>query len=170
VPSFIADPAWCEITYSYTVSHPKADKALSFNESTQTFEFEQLDDLSLSGSVSKDYTITVTGVAGNNSLVSSEASFTLSLQNPCIDPMYVTIQSEALPVGETYILHDTRHDFAHSSFTVITNPFAHSLCGDLAYTTTFVGATIDLISDPMTYDTTTRTFSLYSEDFNLLGM
>ena len=67
-------------------------------------------------------------------------------------------------------MHDTGHDFAHSSFTVITNPFAHSLCGDLAYTTTFVGATTDLTSDPMTYDTTTRTFSLYSEDFNLLGM
>jgi len=32
VPSFVADPAWCKITYSYTVSHPKADKALSFND------------------------------------------------------------------------------------------------------------------------------------------
>ena len=137
---------------------------------TQTFEFEQLDDLTLSGPVSTDYTITVTGVAGKSSFVSSESSFKLSLLNPCIDPVYVSISAEALPVSESYILHDTRHNFAHSSFTVITNPFAHSLCGDLAYSTTFVGTATNLTSDPMTYDTTTRTFSIYSEDFSLLGM
>ena len=127
---------------------------------TQTFEFEQLDDLTLSGPVSKDYTITVTAVAGKTSFVSSEASFKLSLLNPCVDPVYVSIQAEALPVGESYILHDTRHNFVHSSFTVVTNPFAHSLCGNLAYEATFVGAAIDLTSDPMTYDTTTSTFSV----------
>ena len=40
VPAFDADPIWCDITYSYSVSDPSGDKAIiSFDAATQTFSF-----------------------------------------------------------------------------------------------------------------------------------
>ena len=122
VPVYTADPAWCEITYSYTISNLSADKALGFDPTTRIFSFEQLDDLLLSGPTEKDYTITVKGETGNVVKKSIEATFTLTLKNPCIDPSYVTIQSVPYPTQESYILHDYdlagKYQFTHEPFVV----------------------------------------------------
>jgi len=64
VPVFVSNPTWCAITYSYTISNEAGDSALSFDTTTRIFTFSQVDDLSLSGSTSKDYVVTVTGQAG----------------------------------------------------------------------------------------------------------
>ena len=44
------------------------------------------------------------------------------------------------------------------------------MCGGLTYTATFEGVAIDPITKPpMSYDTLSKRFSIYSEDFSLLG-
>ena len=161
VPVFVADPEWCAITYSYSISDIAADKALTFEDTTQTLTFEQLDDLLLSGPESKNYIISVTGVAGNVIKVQDSASFNLSLLNPCIDPTFVTITKQPLPVGLTYALYDfspipNGYKFFHDAFTTNTSPFNHTLCGEVHYKMHFEGELLSFDSKPIAYDTLTR--------------
>ena len=99
----------------------------------------------------------------------------MTIKNPCIDPDFTTVEQVPLPVGEQYILHDFKavggYTFTHDPFLIVTTPIPnHGLCGPLTYTATFEGATIDTTTKPpMAYDTATRTFDIYSEDFALLG-
>lgn len=51
----------------------------------------------------------------------------------------------------------------------MTTPITHTLCGSLSYTATFNTASIDPSTEPMSYDMSTRTFAIYSEDYALLG-
>jgi len=130
--------------------------------------------LDLSGAVSTDYIVSVTGTSGPVVAQSDTSTFTLTLKNPCIDPAYIEIQQVALPVDETYVLHDFKvsggYTFAHDAFNIVTQPFQHNLCGGLTYTATFNGQAINTTTKPpMAYDTATNTFDIYSEDFILLG-
>ena len=52
---------------------------------------------------------------------------------------------------------------------MITSPVTHSLCGEVDYDVFFEGQQIDTSSMPLSYDTTTRTFEMYSEQMALLG-
>ena len=72
IPVFTANPAWCEITYTYTIADVSGDAAVSFNSvaTDRTFTFSYAVDLLLSGASSTVYTITVTGAAGNITPVS----------------------------------------------------------------------------------------------------
>lgn len=88
---YTAEPSWCEIIYTYTISDPLGDTALTFDALTQTFTFDKIDDLAPSGSAFIDYTVTMRGTSGNVIPVFDEQSFTLKLKNPCIDPAYVSI-------------------------------------------------------------------------------
>lgn len=65
VPGYVSSPVWCAITYTYTITDVAGDAALTFDSTTRTFTFSQVDNLSLSGPTFKDYVITVTGQAGN---------------------------------------------------------------------------------------------------------
>ena len=104
-PIYTADPVWCAITYDYSITTPAGDAALTFDPVTRTFSFSQDTDLSLSGATFTDYTITVTGQAGNVTPVQGQESFNLRLKNPCIDPTYVTIAQVPL-VNQAYDLYD----------------------------------------------------------------
>ena len=81
----------------------------------------------------------------------------------------------ALPSGKKYALHDYKsaggYTFVHNAFDLVTSPITHSLCGSsLAYTAIFNNVVIDTSTKPpMAYDSATRTFDIYSEDFDLLG-
>ena len=178
VPVYTADPAWCAITYTYTITDVSGDAVLIFNDDplVREFSFYYDADLLLCGLASTDYTVTVTGTAGNVVETSGSASFLLKLRNPCIDPAYITINQVPLPVGEQYILHDFKvvggYTFFHDPFDIVTLPFQHDLCGGLTYTATFNGSPIDTTTKAatgMAYDTATQTFDIYSEDFALLG-
>ena len=65
IPAFEGDPDWCSIKYSYTISSPEAESAISFNSETRVFTFSLEDDVSPSGSDSEEYTITVIAEIGN---------------------------------------------------------------------------------------------------------
>ena len=124
-----------------------------------------------SGATETDYTVEVTGVTGLNTQSTVTATFTLKLKNPCIDSSYVTIQTVAL-VDQVYDLYDFVPDgfsWTHDPFTLNTTPITHSLCGDFTYEATFMGSAITAASTPVKYDTLTRTFTIYSEDFALIG-
>jgi len=176
VPAYVVDPIWCAITYTYSVTDFAGDRALTFDNAQETREFtiSNTNDLNLSGPTSKDYTVTVTAQVGNVVLRTDSSSFTLTLMNPCIDDNFVNVEKAALPIGETYTLHAFEtaggYTFTHNAFSVVTQPFQHSLCGLLTYTATFNGQAIDAITKPpMAYDTVTNTFDIYSEDRTLIG-
>lgn len=92
VPDFVVSPDWCAIDYTYSVADPAGDAAITWTSASPLlFTFEQLDDLTLSGPISTVYTITVSATTGNVVPKTASADFTLTLKNPCIDPMFVTI-------------------------------------------------------------------------------
>ena len=66
--------------------------------------------------------------------------------------------------------------FNHDPVTIETHPISHSLCGLITYTSTFETNGIDgilplddLTQDPVGYDPANLKFTVYSEDFGLLG-
>jgi len=61
VPVYVSSPTWCAITYTYTITDAAGSAALTFDPTTRTFTFNQVDNLSLSGINYKDYVVTVTG-------------------------------------------------------------------------------------------------------------
>ena len=132
-----------------------------------------MQDLLLSGSDFTDYTVEVTGITGKNTPTMVKTEFNLAVRNPCIDPTFVTIEKEPLPVGLEYILYDLKPNgfsFQHDAFTVKTVPIVHSLCGPVFYDTIFEGLALTTSSSPMKYDTLTRSFEIYSEALSLIGM
>ena len=66
IPVFTPLPAWCDITYSYSVDVTAGDSAVSFNPDAleRLLTFEYIADLSLCNLVSTDYTVTVSGEIG----------------------------------------------------------------------------------------------------------
>jgi hypothetical protein len=61
VPVYVSSPTWCAITYTYTIADAAGNTALTFDPTTRTFTFNQVNNLSLSGSTYKDYVVIVTG-------------------------------------------------------------------------------------------------------------
>ena len=109
VDAYTSDPAWCDITYTFSVDAVSGGSAVTFNAdaTVRTFTFNYLADLLLSGPVSTDYTVTVTGEIGITTKQSASATFTLTLKNPCIDSNFVTIEP-AILLNKIYELHE--HD------------------------------------------------------------
>jgi len=176
VPAFTITPTWCAIVYTFDVTNASGTSVISFNSDPLVREFTiHYDaDLLLCGATSTNYSVRVKGTVGNIVVRSDSATFTLTLKNPCIDPAFVQINQVALPVGKQYYLHDFKavggYKFTHNAFEFVTSPISHSLCGGLTYTATFNGQAINtLTKPPMAYNTATRTFEIYSEDFSLLG-
>ena len=66
ITPFTSDPAWCAVTYTYSISDPAGDAAVSFNDdaSVREFTFHYDADLDLCGPASTDYTVTVFGEIG----------------------------------------------------------------------------------------------------------
>ena len=134
VPIYTADPAWCAIWYTYTITDVSDDAGLTFNDDplTREFSFNYSSVLFNTRASSKEYIVTVTGTSGNMIETSDSADFTLTLRNPCIDPAYVTIE-QAVLLNQVYEIYefDSGFQFTHNPFTVKTLPYDHTLCGDL---------------------------------------
>ena len=100
---------------------------MSFEDISRKFTFDFTTDLDLSGTVSTDYIVSVTGTSGPVVAQSDTSTFSLTLKNPCIDPTYIIIQQVALPVDETYVLHAFKvaggYKFTHDAFNIVTQPF-----------------------------------------------
>ena len=92
----------------------------------------------------------------------------LKLKNPCIDSDYVTIQTNLL-AAKNYALHETTLAWTHDAFVINTAPITHTLCGELSYEATFMNNPIDLDTNPMSYDSASRTYTFYTEDESLRG-
>ena len=65
------------------------------------------------------------------------------------------------------MLFDAISSWVHDEFSIKTYPFDHNLCGNLSYKATFMGVNIDLTTDPVIYDSSKWTFTIYSEDGSL---
>ena len=57
----------------------------------------------------------------------------------------------------------------HIAFTITASTAVQSICGDLSYTSTFDSAPISDLTQPVSYSSDSRSFSVYSEDFSLVG-
>ena len=68
-----------------------------------------------------------------------------------------------------YDFAPTGLQWIHDPFDIITSPIVHTLCGELTYEANFKNIAVDTGTVPMEYDTASRTYSFYSEDFGLIG-
>ena len=58
----------------------------------------------------------------------------------------------------------------HNPYSVMTIPIIHTLCGPITYEATFKGEVVDSKTLlPVAYDSSINTFTIYSEDFALIG-
>ena len=70
----------------------------------------------------------------------------------------MSIQTAPL-VAQIYDLYDFAPNglvWIHDPFILDTVPISHTLCGDFTFEATFMDSSINIISDPMKYDTATR--------------
>ena len=95
--AFITELDWCNVVYTYEVIEHEGLKLISFDSDSLTFSFENSDDLTLSGTNFKSYTVTVTGATGYDATLSTSASFTLVVNNPCVDSRFLTIEKKPFP-------------------------------------------------------------------------
>ena len=167
VPAYSADPSWCSITYTYTISAIEGDAIVTLDAVTPKFTFFEPSNLALSGQTQTDYTVTLIGTSGNIVQASQQTSFNIRVKNPCIDGSYLSLSSVALPAAESYVLYSPEHKFTHSNFDIVSN-FTASLCGPIKYTAYFDSSIINKLTEPMSYDVLTQQFAIYSEDLNLL--
>ena len=93
IPVFIPDPAWCDINYSYSVDIPAVNSAVTFypDASERLFTFEYTASLSLCDLISTEYIVIVSGEVGITEKQTDQASFMLTLKNPCIDSTFVRV-------------------------------------------------------------------------------
>ena len=109
VPAFTPVPAWCAITYTYTVDDSSGGGAVAFedDQNVRQFTFDYEDDLDFCGPVSTDYTVTVLGEIGITETKTDSTSFTLTLKNPCIDSSHVSFEKPGI-ISQLYELYE--HD------------------------------------------------------------
>ena len=62
-------------------------------------------------------------------------------------------------------------EWQHAPFLLQTEPIQHSLCGSFTYSTSFMGVdrVLTPLSIPMSYDSDSMTFKIYSELLDLIG-
>ena len=108
-----------------------------------------------------------------SSEVSASATFELTVKNPCTDSSLVTISKTPLPSGLSYVLFSSPHEggfsFVHDPFELTSSTIDTGICGDLSYNAYFGDTSLTKTSNPIKYDSETRTFTIYSEDSNLIG-
>ena len=71
VPLFIAQPSYCDITYTVAVTDPSGSAVFLFdaNPAAPTFTFYKDDDLTLAGASEKDYTVTLKALVGTLAII-----------------------------------------------------------------------------------------------------
>ena len=140
IPAFTIDPAWCDVIYSFTVTDPSGQFAVSFdaNMDQRIFTFNNIDNVALAGTDFIDYEVEVRADAGIVTFVDTSTTFNLRLKSPCVDHSFIQFNSQDLPINLMYILYDfdpipTGYKFVHDAFTVTATPFDHSMCGEVHY-------------------------------------
>ena len=172
IPEFTTDPPGCPVTYTYVVNPAAATAVLSFDDVTHTFTFFNDQDISIASDV--PYGILITGTTGTVAPISADILppfLPLTIKNPCVDPNFVSITPVSLK-DQIYELTTMAPGFEwiHDAFEVTTVPTTHTFCGDINYSATFMGNVVDSTTSPLSYDSATRTFSIYTEDTLLIGV
>jgi len=96
IPAFtvVPDSTICIVVYSLKIKDLGGTELpcpTCFNPQTLLFAFYHDSDLLLSGATFKDYIVEVTGITGENTPTTEVATFNLRINNPCIDPSFVSI-------------------------------------------------------------------------------
>lgn len=176
--AFSVSASFCEIQLEMEAEPTSIEAKLAFDSSAQTLTLSQFSDsLDLSGSIdstSTDYMLTFTYSIFSpyqDQPVQSEApEIFLTIKNPCVDTNFVTIPAlDPAITDQNYIVFDDAATFQHAAFTVATTPITHTLCGDVTLTVQFDGVNIGAGEDVVSYDEATRTFTVDSDDADLIG-
>ena len=72
-------------------------------------------------------------------------------------------------IDRNHIVFDDPTEFTHESFTLSMTPIEHNLCGDIKVTATFDGLLIELNEMVLSYDALTNTFTVDTDDSDLIG-
>ena len=172
-PLFSVSPAFCASSVQLGGNQAISD-ALQFDSSTQTITVPQILSLDLlsGGDGPVNYSVSVIYQVSDKSGVATTKtlSFSLQIKNPCIDDTFVFFSTPApTPQNLEYIIFDSPTMFQHSAFPYETQPVSHQLCGTPVFTLVAGGSTITSpSSQPVGYDSSTRTISVESTDYSLL--
>ena len=171
IPDFVTEPAGCKVTMMHTGLNPnEAIELITFDKVLNKFKFGFSENVSLAGFDSLDYTITVTGMiqdANGNFLSEAIASFVLTVRNPCVMDDFVYIIDKPLP-NKVYTLGSMAPDgltWQHGDFFE-----SYDICGPTRYSAIFLDQVLSATTVPLAYNQETKTFVLYTEDPNLIGI
>lgn len=115
---FVSSPSDCTLDYTFTVD-PLLDAVITLNSAAKSFSFHNDADVNLAGA----YVVTLTGGLDGFSATAS-ATFTLTLNNPCLSPNFVTITPAEIPLN-IYELGAPALQFQHPEYTLATSPVNH---------------------------------------------
>ena len=101
------EPVWCDITYSAKINDVAVEAVISFDSdpTLRTFSFHNEVEIALAGTSSKDYVVNVIGSAGSVDQISTEATFTLTINNPCADKEFVNFSEMSAIPTKYYTLY-----------------------------------------------------------------
>ena len=88
IPEFTADPAWCDVSYTYQVNSRLGHEMVkSWDGQSRTFSFEYTENFEPFNSdtslESADFLFTVIAMNGANNEKAAQVPFTLRVLNPC---------------------------------------------------------------------------------------
>ena len=171
-PQFTVTPDFCASRID--VTSPGLEDYLGFDENSQLLSYPQvIDSLTKSGDTKIEYTVTVELVTvdydGNET--KTPITYTVTINNPCIDTDYVNIKIMAPGfIDHDYIINSPAETHsAHGEFYVHTVPVDHTLCGDITLVPSYNGQPMPVGTEPISYNAATREFTSESQDVNLVG-
>jgi hypothetical protein len=181
-PQASVQPSICQIDSETTtpVDSGIQDNVV-YDKDAETITITQITDTLIpsdpnnDGSTSAEVTITTTYTTTdyNGNTVTTEVTHTVIVKNPCLDPLYVSIQAPSDFELQDYIIDSGSKNLnVHGLFTVVTQPVTgHNLCGNLSLTPKYDGASLpsaDTLTQ-VTYESAASQFAIISTNGDLIG-
>ena len=128
----------------------KASSIINVNSTLSELSIEAYDDELTLFVPQTTYTVTLQAKIGGFFSIAAEASFQLTLRNPCFDESYVKITEAELPKSKDYSVGTPEQFWTYTKFNVDTTLSEnYFFCGELVYEHTINGVVLTNTTAPV---------------------
>ena len=168
-PRFTAYPDNCQIEYFID---SKASSIVKVNSTTVEIKIEAYDDALTLYVPETKYIVTLQAKIGGFFSITADASFELTLRNPCFDETYVKITEAELPKILDYSVRTPERFWTIPKFRVDTTLSEdYFFCGELVYNLSNNGTKLTNETHPISRVTQNdREIRIYTENMEHIGL